>query len=455
MSFRYCNVLRQGRNFGSRRGQALIMVTLVLVPMIGFFGLVTDVGYMHFVKMSAQTAAEAAAQAAIIDFHSSVGGAIISCGGAVVCAATPTACAPNITTPQNSIEHGCMYAQQHGFNSTGNVLVTYQSGSGTAPPTASGSGTASYWVTFRVVQKVPQMFSAILGNPTGLVAARSTAAVVGASDCIYALDPSASGAVSVGGTASLTSSCGIFVDSNSASALSTNGSATLSAPEYDVVGGTSTHYPLSPSPNTGVAPVSDPLADLPAPASAPYHCDYKNYKPSGNNPVLYPGVYCGGINVGNDTYNLQPGNYILVGGGLTTQSANSHIVGTGVMFYNTYGSTNQGNQSYSPIDINANSTVSLKASTTGTYAGILFFEDRTAPGPYPYYDNYGGGSTAVYEGVIYAPHSNITMYGNSSVDTKYTMVVANTINVTGTAGFNNDYSMLPTGSPIQKTVLVE
>jgi hypothetical protein len=183
----------------------MIMLTLGLVPMFAIMGLVTDFGYMHFVKMSAQTAAEAAAQAAMIDFHGTVGGSALTCETTgVACSSTPTTCAANITTPTNSIEHGCMYAQAHGFNST-NQWVTYQAGVGSTPPTATGMGTASYWVTFRVVQRVPQMFSAIMGNTSGLVAARSTAVLTGAADCIYALDPHMPGAVSVGGTASLTS----------------------------------------------------------------------------------------------------------------------------------------------------------------------------------------------------------------------------------------------------------
>jgi hypothetical protein len=345
-----------------------------------------------------------------------------------------------------------MYAQKHGFNGS-NQWVTYQAGVGSTPPTAPGTGTAAYWVTYRVVQRVPQLFSAVLGNSSGLVAARSTAAVQGASDCIYALNPHTSGAVSVGGTASLLSSCGIYIDSDSSTALGTNGGGLLSATEYDVVGGVSTHYSLTPTPNTGVSPASDPLSNLPVPASAPYHCDYNNYSPANwSNPTLNPGVYCGGIKVGNNSYTLNPGTYILVGGGLTTQSSNSHISGNGVMFYNTYGSTNLGNFSYSNINIAANSTVSLKASDTGTYAGILFFEDRSAPAGN---DNYGGGSSAVYEGVIYAKNAAITLYGNSSVNSKFTILVADTINIVGTAGFNNDYSLLPTGSPIQQVVSLE
>jgi hypothetical protein len=442
------------RRTGKRSGQVMIMFTLAMIPMFGLVGLVTDLGYMRFIKMSAQTAAEAAAQAAIGSFHSIVGGSNYSCGaGSVVCSATPTTCPTNITSPANALESGCMYAQAHGFNGT-NQWVTYQSGVGTPPPTVSGVSSASYWLTFRVVQKVPTMFSAVLGNTSGLVAARSSAAVIGASDCIFALNQHASGALQVGGTANLTSTCGIFVNSDSSTALGSNGGGTISAPEYDVVGGINTHYSLTPSPNGGVAPITDPLASLPVPATGPYTCDYYNYSAANwSNPTLSPGVYCGGINVKNNTYTLNAGTYILVGGGLTTQSTNSAINGTNVLIYNTFGATtNHGTQSYGPISIDANSTVSLKASNSGTYAGILFFEDRNAPASS---DTYGGGSSAVYQGTIYAKNAAVTMYGNSAVDALYTILVADTISLVGTTGFNNNYSLLPTGSPLQKVVVLE
>ena len=435
------------------KGQILLMTTLIAVPMFGMLGLVTDLGYMHFVKMSAQSAAEAAAESAMIDFHETTGGSVYTCGGNVVCTSGQTNCTPSITNPVNSVQHGCMYAQAHGFNGTGSV--TYETGTSSTPPTASGMGTASYWVTFRTYQSVPQLFSAVLGNFNGLVVGRSTAAVIGAADCIYALNPSAAGAISVGGTASLTSSCGILVDSNNACAISTNGTATLSATEYDVVGNTCTHNPLTPTPNTGISPAGDPLASLPVPASPNYHCDYVNYSsPNQSTVTINPGTYCGGIHIGNSTVTLNSGNYILVGGGLSTQSANSIVSGSGVMIYNTYGQTDQGNYSYSGNSIAANSSATFTAPTTGTYAGILFFDDRTAPANNP--DVYGGGATAVYQGVIYDKKNGITMHGNSSVNTQYTLVVADTISLVGTTGFNNNYSSLPNGaSPIQQIMVVE
>src|SRR5262245_61273433 len=219
-----------------KRGQILMIATLSMIPLCAMMGLVTDLGYMHFIKMSAQTAAQAASQAALIDFKATVGGSSTNCsGGVIVCASTPTVC-PTITTPTNSIERGCLYAQQHGFTGA-NKWVTYEAGAGSTPPSAPGTGSAAYWVTYRVIQRVPQLFSAIVGNTSGIVAARSTAALQGATDCVYALNPTVSGAVSVGGTASFTADCGIFVNSNHASALGTNGGGALSATGYDVVGG--------------------------------------------------------------------------------------------------------------------------------------------------------------------------------------------------------------------------
>jgi Flp pilus assembly protein TadG len=429
-----------------RRGQSMIMVTLGLVPMFGMIGLVTDIGYMHFVKESAQTAAEAAASAAIIQYHATMGGSFPSCSTSV-CASTSTSCPTTITTPANPVQNGCMYAYNQGFTD-----VRYTAGVNSVPPTVSGTGTASYWVTFYVIKNVPQMFSAVMGNTSGAIAARSTGAVFGATDCIYALQRTGTGLL-MSGNITLTSACGIYVNSSDPTqAINGNGSYTVAAPEYDIVGGTTTT--LSPAPNQNVSPVSDPLASLPAPASAPYTCTYTNYDPTVYGYTLSPGTYCGGIHVGTATYTLSPGNYILVGGGLSTQSTNSHLIGTsGVMIYNTFGASTSGTYSFQGNNLSANSDVTLKAQTTGTYAGILFFDDRNAPSGSA--DSYGGGSTSYFEGTIYAPTVDITYSGTANTLAKYTLLVANTIHMVGNSTVSNDYSSLPNGSPLQQTVIIE
>ena len=47
---------RLSRN--NRLGQALILVTLSLIPMFGLLGLAVDLGWMEFTKKAAQTAAD-------------------------------------------------------------------------------------------------------------------------------------------------------------------------------------------------------------------------------------------------------------------------------------------------------------------------------------------------------------------------------------------------------------
>ena len=106
------------------------------------------------------------------------------------------------------------------------VVIDSNVGS-TLPPTAAGVNSAAFWVTARVSQTVPQLFSAVMGNTSGKVAARATAGLNPAKDCIYVLDPSASGAYYQNGSTTVTSACGIYVNSNSATAMTNSGNSTL------------------------------------------------------------------------------------------------------------------------------------------------------------------------------------------------------------------------------------
>src|SRR5580765_6013259 len=369
--------MRKKHSPNRHRGQALIMTTLCLVPMFGLLGLAVDLGWMEFTKKSAQTAADAAAMAAVLQFQSTTFSTTVTCGvGGVVCQA-PTSCSP---APASYLHSGCDYAQLNGFSSAGSQYVSLEAGTG-APPTAPTVLSSTYWVTARVNQTVPQLFSAVLGNSTGRVAARATAALNPARDCIYVMDPAGSDAIHMNGTPSLISSCGVYINSNNPTALVGVGTPTLSASEIDIVGNYSFAGTLNPDPpSTSVATMPDPLRNLPEP-TVPAGCDHMNFtanSPSGGTITLSPGVYCGGIFVKKGIANFTPGMYILKGGGLATQDTNSHITETGETLFNTYDPTS-GSPSintYAPINIVANSTATLTAPTSGTYAGVLIMEDR-------------------------------------------------------------------------------
>lgn len=170
--------MRNDRNgLRNRRGQALVMVTLVLIGMCGLIGLAVDLGWAYFTKKSAQAAADSAAMAAAeaaLNNLPAVGP--YNCTQAT-CTTGPVSC--DSVAAGTNLEVGCRYAAMNGFSAKGrdgrqNVMI--EAGTTSPPPTAPGVQT-HYWVTVRTYEAIPQLFSSILGNTTGAASARATAAI--------------------------------------------------------------------------------------------------------------------------------------------------------------------------------------------------------------------------------------------------------------------------------------
>jgi hypothetical protein len=478
-------MLKQSRS-AKRRGQVVLLVTLTMIPMVAMVGLVTDLGYMQYVQRSAQRAADAAVLAAVANYKKNQTGSVFTCGSGSTAPSwvcnnpTPYTCPGGLTSASNPVQDACLYAQENGFNPVAgsNQMVTISTDvnptSSKPIPTAPGVNNGAWWITARVVQRVPNLFSAVLGNSSGLVAARASAAIQPGIACIYALDPSAQGAYSQNGSTAFNANCGIYVDSNNSSAaMLGNGGSVVNATSINVVGGVSWQGTISPSPNTGVAPFPDPLQYLPTPSP----CDSttgcngascpNNSKPFvvNSDTTLSPGIYCGGIYVKQGIATFSPGRYILVGGGIGTQDTNSKIRGSGVFLYNTYDQHN----GFTPINFNANSSVQLSAPDNDPpYSGILYFEDRGYRGcasaggcSAMLSDSFQGGSDSYFQGTIYAPSSLVQFAGNpavgvtSTVTAKYTVVVADMFSLQGTSNMSNDFSNVTGGNPIKVVALVE
>jgi hypothetical protein len=188
----------------------------------------------------------------------------------------------------------------------------------------------------------------------------------------------------------------------------------------------------------------DPLASLAAPTTGtivgktPTYYDM-NSKPANN--TISPGVYCGGLKIGNTngtTFKFNPGVYILAGGGLTLESE-AQISGTGVTFYNTssagWGCASSYN--YTPVTISGQVTATLSAPTSGTYNGILFFGNRTGCSTKgSCNDQINGGSTAILNGALYFASDEIMITGSNA--SGYMMLVADKIYINGNSNFGNN-----------------
>jgi Flp pilus assembly protein TadG len=432
---------------GAEAGQALIMFTLGMTFLLGMLGLVIDVGYGYFVKQVAQAAADSAALAAATAASESGG----SCGGAVLCQGTATNCPPSPTKPPSTnFDVACLYAKVNGFVNSGAQTVTISSGTGT-PPSSPGVNNAAYWVTVTASQQQYLGFLSALGLHGGLISAQATGAVLagtGAGGCIYVLAPTGS-AMNVSGSANIFSNCGIYVDSSAGNALISSGSAKTIASVVDVVGNVniSGGSTVTPRPTTGVAPVADPLANLPAPAFS--GCRATNKSISVITTSLDPGVYCGGVTIsGGANVTFNSGSYILNGGGLSV-SGNSTITGTGVFFYNT-----SSGYIFKPIMISGDTTMALTAPTSGTYQGILFFQDRSIFSSAS--SSFSGGSTANVSGTIYLPSGVLYFSGGASTAPLTMALVCKGLNVSGNAYLAKDPTGELTGmTSVSSTALVQ
>ncbi len=405
-------------------GQILVLVALGIVVLMGFAALAVDVGQFWSVRRDMQTAADAGA----------VAGAI-----ALRLSQNPTAAADSATS-------------LNGFtDGQKNTTITVNN----PPKSGTYAGNSSY-VEVIVKQPQPTYFMRVLGYANVTVSARSVASSVNGPACLYALDPTSSGAVTVSGSSTVTLDCGAMIDSNNSTALNGNGGATLTATNIGVAGGYSGAN-FTPTPITGIAPAPDPLSYLPAPTVGA--CTCTNAHVGTNNPncgtmnggtdYLSPGTYCGGIQVsGNNPIVFQSGIYILDGGGMKVTATNAHLSGSGVMFYNT-----QGFAAYDGISLSGSNLVNFSAMTTGSYAGILFFQDRNVPvGSKP--STITGASGSTFDGAMYFKTTSLSYAGSSSSD-GYTIIVGYDVTISGNSTLGDNFSSLGGNDPIRSTALYE
>ena len=426
------NIVNKGRS-----GQAGLFAVLSLTLLFGALGLAVDVGWAYYTRQSAQAAADAAALAAAA--YASASGQPACGTGGVVCNSTATACNNPPTTPATTdLQAGCLYARSNGFVNNGTTQFVSLSANTTAPPGISGN-TPSYWVQANVTAKPSTLFGSFGGIKQFTINASATAAVAyySAGACIYVLNPSASGAFSASGSASVRATCGIFVNSSSSTAFTESGSARVVATQILINGGYSLSgsATVSPTPTTSAGSQADPLAGLVMPTFA-NSCDHTGYSLSGSgSALLYPGTYCNGITIsGSATATFGSGLYIVNGGGINISGSGS-ISGTDLTFFNTgqYGYT------IGSVNLSGSSTVNFTAPSSGTYQGMLFLQDRNLS--YSSGNNINGSSSSVLTGTLYFPTTTVT-YSGSSTTGSYTAMIAKNIIIAGSADLKND----PTGT---------
>jgi Putative Flp pilus-assembly TadE/G-like len=473
-------IIRSLRRLGDESGQTIVLAAVGMAVIIAFLGLAIDVGQVRLAKRQLQRAADAAALAGAIE--------VLPCLNVPNCAAMQTAATNAVA--ENGLTVTKLVTNCGTVTPATTVTLLLNNGPCSIGSTDPNNGKTTY-VEAIVSQQQTTKFARLIGINNISLSARAEAQHIGQTNCIYALDPSASGAISTAVLALVSSNCGVVDESNSASALSCLIVGAITAPKVRVTGGSSGLLCLASTNNltTGVpVPVpADPLAYLTKPTvpacgtstGSPYHGASSAVNLSLLNTLLSPavlyadGAYCGGISIGlgaNVIFNTAQGSTFVLtsskgAGGLNISLnllSSISTSGGGVTFYN-YGPA--GAINFAVTVPGLLSSVSLAAPTTGPYAGILFFQDSGNTTPANITASISVATPAI-NGISYFPTATVSygvavqLLSNGSCTGLYNPLIAKDISfvanlsVLTSSQFCSDYSALPNGSPLYSTKAV-
>jgi hypothetical protein len=226
---------------------------------------------------------------------------------------------------------------------------------------------------------------------------------------IYVLNTSAAAALSVSGLSTINVPGSVVVDSTSATAVTASGNAQVTAASIVVVGGVSTsgNASLSPRPVTGAAPVPDPFAGLAAP-SVGGSSQVVNVG-DGMSRTINPGIYSQISVTGSGRLTMNPGVYVIAGGGFTA-TGNATVTGSGVLIYNAGSNYPSAGGNFGGITLSGNAQVNLTAAASGTWAGIVIFQSRDNTHSISLSDSAVAGLNG---GLVYAPAALLYVSGNA------------------------------------------
>jgi Flp pilus assembly protein TadG len=411
-------------------GQVLILTALSMTLLLGFLALAVDVGLLFRDKRNLQIAADSAAIAAALDYK--YNGSLSS----AQTAGTTAASANGVTA------------------SAGGSTVAINCPP-TSGPNASGGSCNGF---FEAIVTAPNQttFMSMFNQSSVTVAARAVAANDAASTgCIYVLNPTASDAMQLQGSFDVSApACGVIVDSNSTDALQFTGAGgTLTAGSVAVVGGDGGQSQDStPTPITGVAPVSDPLnISGPTPSS---DCNSANTNTmtsvtSSTTLLTANNITCFSNTVALSNVTLPSGVVVFENGVSTVGTITSGTGGTTLDIWS--GALTILTQTI------LNLTAPTTAPTTSVPSGVALMEPATNSSTITIQK---GNAIGTINGIIYAPSAQLYLQdsggdlsGGLTLNTD--LIVNELFDKTATLTINS-YSLTdPNSSPLKRVTLVE
>ena len=386
----------------SRQGNIATLTALMMPVLIGTAGLASDTIQWTLTKRMMQRAADSGAIAGAYQLSQTTNFDITAVRQAAV----------------NDID------RNGGFRMTSIPIVNNPATSGSFREAAS-----AVEVILATDLQLP-FTGLIMGGPVR-ISARAVAEIVGNGDyCVLALENTDTPGIPIGGNAQVNLGCGMMSNAPSTTSIIANGSSYVTATPVAAVGNVP---PGNYAPGTErieyAIPLRDPFRNVPDP-NITVNGNVNNVN-SNQTRTLNPGTYSSMDIQG--TARLNPGTYFITGNMRIGSQASVTGSGVTLVFTARNAATNTGN--IATIDINGGAQINLTASTSGTYAGILMYQDRRASNMATNIIN--GNSNSVLQGALYFPRQELQMNGTSGMNTRCLQIVARRVDWRGNNNIEN------------------
>ncbi|QNP46539.1 hypothetical protein H9L14_05235 [Sphingomonas sediminicola] len=401
------------RLWRDRRGNTLAIAGAALPLVLGSAGLASDTIQWTLWKRQLQRAADSAAAAGVYAIAS--GKAVGTCADIAG------------STYANPVAYDLKKNNQVGIPTTCTV---------TNPPSVGGYTADANAVRVALAIQKKLSFSGMFMNAAPTITATATATIVPSGDyCVKSLVNLPVTGIDATGSTVVNLGCGMITNSTSMSAAVATGNASVAASPIAAVGG----IPASDNWGTGTVlqpftlAQDDPFANVPAPSASDFPagaCPSVTVNPN-NSATLDPGCYSSLNLKGNVT--LNPGVYILDAGSITTTSQAS-VSCTGCTFVLTNRDPSS-TATIGGVQMNGGANINIVAPTSGTYKGILFYQDRRAT--LSNSQTVNGNSASKFEGALYFPRADLTFNGTSGMNTNCLQIVSWTVKFTGNSAVSN------------------
>ena len=393
-----------------RSGNMLMLFALTLPVAIGLAALGSEGGSLYLKKAAVQAAADEAAVSAANSFNSATSSNSSATAAIATIEGKGVAAAMGYVDGQNGV--------------TVQVYTPLSSDPSAEPSDPNYNKPSVVEVIVSLTQ--PPMLSNLFHPSNYVIEGRAVAAYGGGPGCVMALDPTAQKALYAGGNATVSMpDCNLVSDSSASNAIDVSGSPSVTVNGACGDGGISANADLVDNWNatgSGCA-LPDPYS-----LSVPSNCDPTGTiactsQTNSGGATLQPGIYSGLKINSNQVVSLNPGVYVINGGSLNINGG-SVVTGSGVTFVLTNGAD---------FKWNGNSTVNVTAPTSGSFSGVVVYSNANTL-------TINGTSTTYFGGAIVAPSAAVSFSGTgvSGNGHNCTQIIGDTVSFSGNSTVDSD-----------------